>query len=144
MAVLILLSLVVLLAALAAPLGSKDAGAKRRKVRPQCRNESNADRADADVDLESGVAFEPQKMSKNQKRKARLLRTPRIPFFNMARHDDSELNEDIEDDAFSLDDEAWTMAQSKMHFIGDCSPQSCSSARDHGISQDAFDLNDDV
>merc|ERR1719379_1091411 len=112
MAVLILLSLVVLLAALAAPLGSKDAGAKRRKVRPQRRNESNADRADADVDLESGVAFEPQKMSKNQKRKARILKMPRIPFFNMARHDDS-VNDDVEDDIFGVDDDVWTLAQGK-------------------------------
>jgi hypothetical protein len=144
MAVLFLLYLVALLVALATqlPRASADANTKRQKVRAQRRKAHDAHMAD--VDLESGVAFVPQKISKNQKRKARLLRMPRIPFFNMARHDEAEISNDVEDDAFDLDDEVWTMPQSKMHFIGDSSPPSVEIAQAHDIGQDAFDMNDEV
>merc|ERR1712014_73545 len=75
------------------------------------------------VDLEAGVL--PKKISKNQKRKIRRLRMPRVLWFTLARHEEeSDADEDdySEMDPFQLDNASWRMDTQQAHFIGDESP----------------------
>merc|ERR1712039_1122661 len=116
---------------------------QRHSTKKRAKTDKGSSRRSADqVDVEAGVL--PGKVSKNQRRKIRRLRMPRVLWFPMARYEeesDADEDDQSEMDPFQLDDASWLMDKQHAHFIGDESPNDLGT---HATIVDSFALSDDA